>query len=50
MSRFMLYDRENGDVVTDESVPVKAEKPTMFDRIFNFIKAIINKLIDFFRK
>lgn len=50
MSRFMLYDRENGEVVTDESVPVKAEKPTMFDRIFNFIKAIINKLIDFFRK
>lgn len=49
-SRFMIYDKENRKIVTDESVPEKNEKPTMFTRIFNFIKALINKLLDLFRK
>lgn len=50
LSRYMIYDREKGVVVVDESVPEKAEEPTFFQRIFNFIKAIINKIIDFFTK
>ena len=50
LSRFMLYDRETGKVVVDESEPVKIEKPTFFERIFNFIKAIIDKIIDFFNR
>ena len=48
--RFMLYDRENDIVTADESVPQKTEKPTMFSIIFNFIKAFINKILDFFKK
>jgi pimeloyl-ACP methyl ester carboxylesterase len=48
--RFMLYNRENNTVTADESLPQKAEKPTMFTRIFNFIKALINKLLDLFKK
>ena len=50
LPRFMIYDRESGTITTDESVPEKIEKPTMFTRIFNFIKALINKLLDLFRK
>ena len=50
LSRFMIYDKENGTITTDESVPEKAEKPTMLSRIFNFIKALINKLLDLFRR
>ena len=48
--RFTIYDRENDVTVADESVPVKAEKPTIFDRIFNFVKALINKFLDLFKK
>lgn len=50
LPRFTIYNSETGEVTADESVPVKAEKLTVFDRIFNFIKALINKLFDLFRK
>ena len=50
LPRFMLYDRENKAVVADNTQPQKAEKNTIFTRIFNFIKALINKLFDLFRK
>ena len=50
LSRFMIYDRENGVITTDETVPEKTEKPTILSRIFNFIKALINKLLDLFRR
>lgn len=50
LPRFMLYNSETGEITADESVPVKAEKLTVFDRIFNFIKALIDKIIALFKK
>ena len=50
IARFMLYNKADGKLELDESQPVVAEKLTMFDRIFNFIKALINKIIDIFKK
>jgi hypothetical protein len=50
LSRFVIYDAENKQLTADESVPVKAENQTMLERIFNFVKALINKLFDLFRK
>ena len=50
LSRYMIYDRETGVVSTDESEPVKVKEPTFFERIFNFVKAIIDKIIAFFAK
>lgn len=48
ISRFMAYNRADGSLGTDESEPALAEKLTVLDRIFNFIKALINKLLDIF--
>lgn len=50
LPRYMLYDGESGKVSADESVPAETKEPTLFDRIFSFIKALINKLLDLFRK
>ena len=50
LSRFMLYDRENNVLVEDSSEPVVAEKTTVFRRVFNFIKALINKLLELLGK
>jgi hypothetical protein len=50
ISRFMAYNRADGSLGTDESEPAPEEKLTVLDRIFNFIKAFINKLLDIFRK
>lgn len=50
LSRFMLYDRENNVLVNDNTEPVKAEKLTVFQRIFNFVKALIDKLLALFKK
>ena len=50
LARFMLYDRENSVLVEDNSEPVKAEKLTVFQRIFNFVKALIDKLLELLGK
>ena len=50
LSRFLIYDRENDMVLEDNSEPVKEEKLTVFRRVFNFVKALINKLLELFKK
>lgn len=50
LARFTLFDRETKTIITDETEPQKIEKPTPFERLFNFLKALFEKLISFFKK
>lgn len=50
LSRFILLDRETDSLVTDESVPEKAEKLTPMQRLYNFLKALLKKLLSLFTK
>lgn len=47
--RFTAYDAETGTLVVDESVPVKAEKKSPFQILFEFIKTFFTKLLSFFK-
>ena len=50
LARFMLYDEESGELVEDNTEPVKTEKLTVLQRVFNFVKALINKLLELLGK
>lgn len=50
MGRFIIYDVETQTFSIDNSVPVKVEKPTPLQRLFNFLKAFFEKIIDFFTR
>ena len=48
LPRFMLYDYDTDTFNADDSVPVKTEKLSPLQRLFNFLKAFFDKLISFF--
>lgn len=48
MPRFILYNVSDGSFTADDSVPTKTEKPTPLQRLFNFLKALFEKIISFF--
>lgn len=48
MSRFVAFDRESDSFIEDETVPEKAEKLSPLQRLFNFLKALFDKIISFF--
>ena len=50
LPRFMIYDFENQSFSADNSVPEKTEKPSPLQRLFNFLKALFEKIIDFFTR
>ena len=50
LPRFTVYDVETGSFIKDESIPQKTEEPTPLQRLFNFLKAIFEKLLAFFTK
>ena len=50
LSRFLVYDEETEILSEDKSEPVRTEKLTVFQRIFNFVKALIDKLLALFKK
>ena len=50
LGRFLIYDEETEILSEDKSEPVRTEKLTVFQRIFNFVKALIDKLLAFFKK
>ena len=50
LARFLVYDAETETLSEDKSEPVRVEKPTVLQRIFNFVKALINKLLELFKK
>lgn len=47
--RFTVYNSQTNSYDTDESVPEKNEKLTPIQMLFNFLKALIAKVIDFFK-
>ncbi|MBO7319370.1 MAG: hypothetical protein J6V06_05045 [Clostridia bacterium] len=49
-ARFSIFDRETDTISADSSKPQKAEEPTPLQRLFNFLKALLDKLIAFFSK
>ena len=50
LPRFTIFDRESHTIIVDESEPQKAKDPTPLERLFNFLKALFEKLVDFFTK
>lgn len=50
LARFLVYDEETEILSEDKSEPVRTEKLTVFQRIFNFVKALIDKLLALFKK
>lgn len=49
LSRFSVFDRDSETFINDETQPQKAEKPSPLERLFNFLKALFDKLIIFFK-
>ena len=49
LSRFSVFDRDSETFINDETQPQKAEKPSPLERLFNFLKALLDKLIIFFK-
>ncbi len=49
-ARFSIFDRETSDILPDETTPQKAEKLNAFQRLFNFLKALFEKLVQLFSK
>ena len=47
---FMYYNRDTGEFVADETAPEKVKKTTPLEKLFNFLKALIDKIVDFFTK
>lgn len=50
LPRFSVFDRENETFVEDNTEPQKAVKLTPPERLFNFLKALFEKIIAFFSK
>ena len=48
LQRFTLYDYDTDTFNPDNTVPVKAEKLSPLQRLFNFLKAFFDKLISYF--
>ena len=46
--RFTVYNSQTESFDTDESVPEKNEKLTPMEILFNFLKALVEKIINFF--
>lgn len=50
LSRFSIYNGETGEITADDSVPEPVEKPTPWQVLFNFLKSLLEKIIEFFKK
>ncbi len=49
LSRFSVFDRDTETLLKDETEPEKTVKPSPLERLFNFLKALFDKLIVFFQ-
>ena len=49
-ARFSIFDRETDTISADSSKPQKAEELTPLQRLFNFLKAFFEKLVQWFKK
>lgn len=50
LSRFSIYDAETGEISADDSVPQPVEKPSPWQVLINFLKALFEKFLEFFIK
>lgn len=49
LSRFSYYDAETGNLVEDTTSPEPIESLSPLQVLFNFLKALLNKFLEFFR-
>ena len=50
LARFSILDRDTDSITADNSQPQKTEKLSPLQRLFNFLKALFEKLVQWFKK